>query len=75
MVLTAASMFQGYHTLVPGNNSIFRDGMGPSKSLTLGSLGNRQSAYHTLISKHGPVVIDSKMHNIKTLGQILWSLN
>ena len=32
MVLTAGSMFQGYLTLVPGIH-IFRDGMGPFKSI------------------------------------------
>ena len=31
MVLTAGSMFQGYHTLVPVLNSILRDGIGTFK--------------------------------------------
>ena len=37
MILTAGSMFQGYHTLVPGINLNFyghRDGMGPFKIIT-----------------------------------------
>ena len=33
MVLAALSMFEGYHILVPGINSLyFTDGMGPFKS-------------------------------------------
>ena len=30
-VLTPGLMLQGYHTLVPGTNSFFRDSMGPFK--------------------------------------------